>query len=204
MGLFKKNRGSTQSEYKPHPVPNFDPTEYGVVDYRLGRIIMVRLNPQACGQDWETIGQEITSAAWQKKRERATFYANRTDLPSSVEDTYLGPYGAMVRCDNQVGFYFEAPGNLALTPFPLRGTDGTVFHRYPGSGPYAHKTAFLQMMYASDATDTCAHCASVSDSDHDSRFAMQIVAFEGLIGSKRFDSNCLVARKGPDESIVLA
>ncbi|PYH82737.1 hypothetical protein BO82DRAFT_391531 [Aspergillus uvarum CBS 121591] len=116
---------------------------------------MVRLNPQACGNDWEMIGQKITSAAWQKKRERATINANRTDRPgSSVEDTHLGPYGAMVRCDNQVGFYFEAPGDLALTSFPLKGTDGSVFHRYPGCGPYEHKTAFLQMIYAPDATNT--------------------------------------------------
>ncbi|PYH82736.1 hypothetical protein BO82DRAFT_413534 [Aspergillus uvarum CBS 121591] len=134
-------------------MPHLNETQLGVASLGLetDRMILILLNPETCGEDWETVAEALTRAAWKMKREE----------PLAPPE----PYGAKVFWGNRkVGFFYEVPvddhaeedvpggsGAFALTPFVLPNSH--VYYDTRDPDDFIHERLFLGRLMADEADD---------------------------------------------------
>ncbi|PYI28972.1 hypothetical protein BP00DRAFT_448799 [Aspergillus indologenus CBS 114.80] len=134
-------------------MPQLNETQLGVASLGLetDRMVLIFLNPETCGEDWETVAEELTRAAWKRKREE----------PLAPPE----PYGAKVFWGNhKAGFYYEAAvddhakedapggsGAFALTPFVLPSSH--VYYNTSDHDDFIHERLFLGRLMADEADD---------------------------------------------------
>ncbi|RAH41851.1 uncharacterized protein BO95DRAFT_435435 [Aspergillus brunneoviolaceus CBS 621.78] len=132
-------------------MPQISDTQLGVASVGLAtdRMVLISLKPETCGEDWEAVAQELTRAAWKKKREEPL-------APSE-------PYGAKVFWGNhKVGFYYETPldhhpeedvpsgsGAFALASFVLPNSH--VYYDQSDPDDLFHEKLFLGRLMVGQA-----------------------------------------------------